>query len=135
MRRRFGLWRRGELRELVALWRLDVRAADSRRRVRSLDIAAMVKEAMKLIEDNCLSKAMVYLAGNGLGDMGLPEIREQLQRKHPQVRRDWDGSGVEDMPRLVLGGARDVFKDLQRNSGVGADRFRAEYLIRIVRGA
>jgi hypothetical protein len=62
------------------------------------------------------------------------EIREQLERKHPQVRRDWDGSGVEDMPRLVLGGARDVFKDLQRNSGVGADRLRAEYLIRIVRG-
>ena len=39
------------------------------------------------------------------------------------------------MPRLELGGrARDTFKDLNRNAGVGADRFRAEYLIRLVRG-
>jgi len=134
MRRRFEMWHRGELKELVVLWRLDVRKASSRRRERTLDAAATVEEAMKLIEDNCLSKAMVYLTGNGLGDMGNQDIREQLKRKHPQERREWDRSGIDDMPRLTLGSAREVFKDLERNSGVGADRFRMEYLICLVRG-
>ena len=80
MRRRFVLWREGGHRELVALWRRDVRTAISQtRRRRGVDLAAAVKEAsMRLIEENCLSKGMVHLTGRGLGDLGLQAIRDQL---------------------------------------------------------
>jgi len=89
---------------------------------------------MKLVEENCLSKAMVHLGEHGLGDMSLPAIRAQLLRKTPQERRDWDGSGIDQFPRLVPGSTRDALKNLKRNAGVGADRCRAEYLLRLVRG-
>jgi len=133
MRRRFHLWRTGDLKDLVALWTRDRLMVDLKLQ-KPLDSAASVRQALKLIEDGSLSKAMVYLGENGLGDMSLHQIKAQLQRKHPQQRRDWNSCGVGDMPRLVLGSARTALKNLVRNAGVGADRFRNEYLLRLVRG-
>jgi hypothetical protein len=97
-----------------------------------------VREAVRLINDGCLSKAMAYLGENGLGDMSLPEIKEQLRRKHPQERRaEWDAALINDTERMELGdasGARDALKNLKRNAGTGPNRFRNEYLLRLVRG-
>ncbi len=71
MRHRFELWCTGGHIELVALWRREVRLTSDQKRMRSIDPSAAVKEAMRLIEDNPLSKAMVHLTGNGLGDLSL----------------------------------------------------------------
>ena len=135
MRRRFLLWHSGEFKELVVLWTRDRLMSDVRRG-RPLDRTASVRLAVKLIEDGCLSKAMVHLGENGLGDLKIPEIKAQLERKHPQHRREWDAAGIAETPRLILlaGSERTALKNLARNAGVGADRFRAEYLLRLVRG-
>jgi len=77
---------------------------------------------------------MPHLEGSGLGDLQLREMRQQLRRKHPQDRIEWPAGLVQRSPRLQLSGARNVLKALARNAGCGADRFRNEYLIRLVRG-
>ena len=99
-----------------------------------MDRAAAIRRAITLIEDGCLSKAMAHLGEHGLGDLGLPEIQAQLRRKHPQERQEWAREGPGGRPRLVTGNAKKALMNMKRNSGVGADRFRAEYLIRLVRG-
>jgi len=101
---------------------------------RDLDKAASIRLAVKLIEDGCLSKAMAHLGEHGLGDLGIPQIQAQLQKKHPQERKDWEKGGIEEMPRMELGDAKKALINICRNAGVGADRFRAEYLLRLVRG-
>ena len=114
MRRRFLLWHDGNMRELVELWTIDRAAAGAHARTCTRDRAAAVREAVRLINDGCLSKAMAYLGENGLGDMSLPEIKEQLRRKHPQERRaEWDAALINDTVRMELGdasGARDAQK-------------------------
>ena len=77
---------------------------------------------------------MPYLEGSGLGDLQLREIRQQLRRKHPQDRIEWPAGLVQRSPRLQLPDARNDLKALAQNAGCGADRFRNEYLIRLVRG-
>jgi len=77
---------------------------------------------------------MPYLEGSGLGDLQLWEIHQQLRRKHPQDRIEWPAGLVQRSPRLQLSDARNVLKVRARNAGCGADRFRNEYLIRLVRG-
>jgi len=109
------------MRELVELWAIDRAAAGAAARPCTRDRAAAVREAVRLINDGCLSKAMAYLGENGLGDMSLPEIKEQLRRKHPQERvAEWDAAAVNGMERMELGdasGARDALKNLKRNAG------------------
>jgi hypothetical protein len=133
MARRFELWQQGDYRELVASWSRD-RMAAALKEDRDMDRAAAIRQAIALIEDGCLSKAMAHLGEHGLGDLGLPAIQAQLQRKHPQERREWDRERPEGSPRLVPGDARKALINMKRKPGVGADRFRAEYLLSLVRG-
>ena len=136
VRHRFTLFQQGgsSMRVLVALWRADVATALARSGSRPLNTEASVRHAVRLIEDMCVAKAMPYLEGSGLGDLQLREIRQQLRRKHPQDRIEWPAGLVQRSPRLKLSDARNVLKALARNAGCGADRFRNEYLIRLVRG-
>ena len=136
VKHRFTLFRQGgfSMRVLVALWRTDVATALARPGSRPLNTAeASVRHAVRLIEDMCVAKAMPYLEGSGLGDLRFREIRQQLRRKHPQDRIEWPAGLVQHSPRLQLPDARNVLKALARNAGCGADRFRNEYLIRLVR--
>ena len=133
MARRFELWQQGDYRELVASWSHD-RMAAALKEDRDMDRASAIRQAIALIEDGCLSKAMAHLGEHGLGDLGLPAIQAQLLMKHPQERQEWARERLEGRPRLVPGDARKALMNMRRNSGVGADRFRAEYLVRLVRG-
>ena len=47
----------------------------------------LLEEAVRLIHEGCITKAMKLLEGSGLGDLDLPAIRAQLERKHPQQRK------------------------------------------------
>jgi hypothetical protein len=102
MARRFELWQQGDYRELVASWSRD-RMAAALKEERDMDRASAIRQAIALIEDGCLSKAMAHLGEHGLGDLGLPAIQAQLLRKHPQERQEWAGERLEERPRLVPG--------------------------------
>jgi hypothetical protein len=134
MRQRFKLFEDGSMRALVALWRADVAAALAEAPHPPPDTLASVKLAVKLIEDGCVAKAMPYLEGSGLGDLELDPIKAQLRAKHPQERADWPKARVSSGPRIGLSRVRDALKDLKRNAGCGIDRFRNEFLLRLVRG-
>jgi len=131
MRRRFALFESGQMRILVQHWLHD-RARAMQHAPRHLDTATTVKLAVKLIEEGLLSKGLAHLSSKGLGDMEREPIIAQLRDKHPQARRNW-ARHADDAPRLALGGARDVLKNLRRRAGTGAGRFRNDYLIRHVR--
>mmetsp|Transcript_16166 Transcript_16166/g.27540 ORF Transcript_16166/g.27540 Transcript_16166/m.27540 type:complete len:217 (+) Transcript_16166:114-764(+) len=129
-----ALFSEGSMRLLVGQWVADVARAKAATDSGGLSGDAAVKMAVRLIEDGCVRQAMPYVEGSGLGDLELPEIQEQLRRKHPQERREWAMNGVAQAPRLFLRTIRDAIKNLRRNAGVGANKFRNEYLLVLMRG-
>ena len=73
------------------------------------------------------------LESQGLGDINVPRIRDQMAAKHPQTREDWDHdlTGVE---RVDLTQVDKGLTLLRRHAGTGVDRFPFEFLFRIKRG-
>ena len=129
MTRRFALWDAREYRSLVADWRRDVEGALEADGSMIGD-KPLLEEAVRLIHEGCVTKAMKLLEGSGLGDLDLPAIRAQLESKHPQERQEWlkAADDAPGMGRVELPNLFDTLKDLPRNAGTGADRFRMEYL-------
>ena len=130
--RRFLEWEDGDYAKLLRDWERDVRRCSTLVRP-ARDEARTVRYATKLVEAGAVSKAMRILESKGLGDISVPRIRDQMARKHPQTRLDWDHdlSGVEriQLTKVDLG-----LTKLRRHAGTGVDRFPFEYLFRIKRG-
>ena len=92
-----------------------------------------MRYAIKLVEAGAVSKAICILESKGLGDINLPQIRAQMEQKHPQSRDEWDHdlSGAE---RIQLTDCEAELTKLRRHAGMGVDRFPFEYLIHIKGG-
>ena len=132
IRRRFVEWEEGDHAKLLADWCRDTdrcRGMDRPQR----DEARTVAYAVRLVEDGSVAKAMRLLESQGLGDINVPRIRDQMAAKHPQTREDWDHdlTGVE---RVDLTQVDKGLTLLRRHAGTGVDRFPFEFLFRIKRG-
>ena len=132
MRRRFDLWETGQLDVLMNLWQQDRRRAETN--IRPMNDSSRVKMAVKLIEEGCVTKALSHIGGEGLGDLSLHAIQGQLAAKSPQEREDWASPVTTSTPRFDTPDVRKYYKNLRRRAGVGADGFRNEYLLRLIRG-
>ena len=118
MTRRFLEWADGDYAKLLRDWERDVQRCRTMDRP-TRDEAQTVRYAVKLVEGGAVSKAMRILESRGLGDINVPHIREQMERKHPQTRSaDWDHdlTGVE---RIQLTTCGQGLTKLRRHAGTG----------------
>ncbi len=96
LQQRFAAWRNGDLGKVVSWWLADKTAAHRRLRHSasqqpdSDDQRAL--QALRLLSEGHVSKAISRLTSLGLGDLADVRILEQLEAKHPARKEDMPNS-------------------------------------------
>jgi hypothetical protein len=90
--RRFVMWRQKDMLGLVKAWKMAAVAAEKRLSKagarKAMGNQARIARAIRLLRRGAISRAGQALESKGIGELDNPEIWEQLQRLHPERKRD-----------------------------------------------
>ena len=85
---RFAAWRDGDYAKVLSWWMHDRQAVRHPLHQKRHE-SKQGKLALHLINVEELSKAVIFLSGNGLDDLSDARVVEQLQCKHPTRKKDF----------------------------------------------